>query len=136
LTYRLPEFMDAVRISSSLEQGLISGAVFSLGILLARALVERFSGANVFLRIFLGTAAGTIGMNIAVLIFHILFVHTPPGGFLITLGCMLISFAYALGGLIRSRWTGMVLSISAIVLAVTGTWWLHVTLASSIPLQS
>ncbi len=132
LTYRLPEFMDAVRISSSLEQGLITGAVFSLGIILARMIVERFTGASAFLRVLLGTVAGAVAMNLALLIFHILFINTPPSGFLITFGCTLIAFAYAMGGLIRFRWAGMILSISAIVLAITGTWWLHVTMAVSI----
>lgn len=43
LIYRLPEFMDAARISTSLERGLIIGSIFSLGIVLARVIVERFS---------------------------------------------------------------------------------------------
>ncbi len=65
-------------------------------------------------------------------IFHMLFIKTPPSGFLITLGCILIAFAYALGGLIRFRWVSMILSISAIFLAITGTWWIHATMAASI----
>jgi hypothetical protein len=132
LTYRLPEFMDAIRISSSLEQGLITGVFFSLGIILARLIVERFSGINVFLRILLGTISGAVGMNIALFIFHVLFINTPPSGFLVTFGCLLIAFAFALGGLIRSRWAAMILSVGIIFLAITGTWWLHVTLAASI----
>ena len=132
LTYRLPEFMDIARISASLEQGLITGTVFSLGIILARVAVERFSGANTLLRVILGTVAGAVVMNIAMFIFHVLFINTPPSGFLITLGCTLIAFAYALGGLIRFRPTGMILSISAIGLAITGTWWMHVSLTSDI----
>lgn len=132
LTIRVAEFMDAIRISASLEQGLITGSVFSLGILLARVIVERFAGAGAFLRVLLGTVAGAVVMNIALFIFHILFIHTPPSGFLITFGCMVIAFGYALGGLIRFRWVGMILSIGAIVLAINGTWWLHVNLAASI----
>ena len=132
LTYRLPEFMDAARISTSLEQGLITGSIFSLGIILARVIVERFSGANAFLRVSLGTVAGAVGMSIALFIFHVLFIETPPNGFLITLGCMLIAFSYAVGGLIRFRVVSMILSISAIVLAITGTWWMHVTMAATI----
>jgi serine/threonine protein kinase len=132
LTYRLPEFMDAARISTSLEQGLITGTIFSLGIVIVRVIVERFSGANALLRVILGTLAGAVGMNIALFIFHVLFINTPPNGFLITLGCTLIAFAYALGGLIRFRLVSMFLSISAIVLAITGTWWMHVTMTASI----
>jgi hypothetical protein len=131
LTYRLPEFMDAARISISLEQGLITGAIFSLGILLIRVIVERFSGANALLRVVLGTVAGTVGMNIALLIFHMLFLNTPPSGFLLTLGCVIISFAYTLGGLIRFRLVSMFLSFGAIILAITGTWWMHLMMAAS-----
>jgi hypothetical protein len=131
LTYRLPEFLDAARISSSLEQGLITGATFSLGILIARVIVERFSEANASLRVILGTVAGAAGMNIAMLIFHMLFINTLPNGFLITLGCVLIAFSYALGGLIRFRWVSMILSICAIILAITGTWQVHASMASA-----
>lgn len=132
LTYRLPEFMDIARISASLEQGLITGTVFSLGILLARVAVERFSGANTLLRVILGTVAGAVVMNIAMFIFHVLFINTPPSGFLITLGCTLIAFAYALGELTRFRPAGMLMSVSAIGLAITGTWWMHVSMTSDI----
>jgi serine/threonine protein kinase len=132
LTYRLPEFMDVARISSSLEQGLITGSIFGLGILVTRVIVERFSRANSWLRIILATAAGASVMNIAVFVFHVLFINTPPSGFLITLGCLLISFAFAWGGLIRFRWGAMVLSFSAVVLAICGTWWVHVSMAAAI----
>ena len=132
LTYRLPEFMDIARISSSLEQGLITGAIFSLGILLTRVIVERFAGSNALPRLLLGTFAGAVVMNIALFIFHVLFINTPPRGLLITLGCMLIAFAYASGGLIRWRWVSMILSISAIVLVIGGTWWIHASMSASI----
>jgi serine/threonine protein kinase len=132
LIYRLPEFMDIDRISTALYQGLITGVIFSLGILFARVIVERFSGANALLRVILGTVAGAIGMSIAFFTFHILFVKTLPSGFLIILGCMLIAFSYALGGLIRFRLVRMLLSIGAIALAITGTWWIHATFASAI----
>lgn len=132
LTYRLPEFMDIARISSSLEQGLITGAIFGLGILLARAIVERFAGSRVLPRLLLGTLAGAVGMNIALFIFHVLFLNTPPSGFLVTLGCMLIALGYALGGLARWRWVGMILSVAAIVFAIIATWWVHTNMATSI----
>jgi hypothetical protein len=132
LTYRLPEFMDVARISASLEQGLITGVIFSLGILLSRVIVERFAGAGALLRLALGTVTGAVGMNIGMFIFHVLFINTPPGGFLITLGCTLIAFSYSLGGLIRYRWAAMILSSGAIFLAISATWAAHLALASSI----
>ncbi len=132
LTYRLPQFMDVARISSSLEQGLIVGAIFSLGILLTRVIVERFVGASALYRVLLGTLTGAAVMNIALFIFHVLFINTPPSGVLITLGCLLIAFTYAAAGLLRQRWVRMLLSISAIFLAIVGSWWVHVMFANSV----
>ncbi len=131
LTTRTLNLLDTLLISTSLYRGLITGAVFSLGILLTRVIVERFGGASALLRIILATVAGATGLNIAMLIFHILFIKTAPSGFLITLGCTVIAFAYAIGGLVRFRWVSMLISISAIVLAISGTWWVHTILAAA-----
>lgn len=131
-TYRLPQFMDIARISSSLEQGLITGAILSLSIITTRVIVERFFVARVLPRIVLGTAAGAVGINIAMFIFHVLFLNTPPSGFLLSLGCVLIALAYAVGALIRRRLLRMGLTVSVITLAISGTWWAHAALAASI----
>ena len=132
LTYRLPEFMDAARISSSLEQGLICGTLFGLGILLTRVIVERFSGSSAWLRVLFATLAGAIGMNISLFIFHVLFINTAPRGMLITLGCVLIALAFAVGGLIRWRAIRMILTSAAVLATIVGTWWIHVALAGSV----
>ncbi len=131
LTYRLPEFMDAARISSSLEQGLIIGTLFSLGILITRVIVERFHGASAALRVLFGTLAGATVMNIALFVFHVLFLNTPPQGLLITLGCLLIASSYALGGLLRQSGIKMALSIGAIFAAIAGGWGLYLMAGSS-----
>ena len=70
-------------------------------------------------------------MNIALLIFHVLFVKTRPTGFLLTLGCMMIATTFAVGGLIRSRLIKMFLSSVSILMAIMGTWLIHVNLAAS-----
>jgi hypothetical protein len=131
LTYRLPEFMDAARISTSLEQGLIIGSLFSLGILITRVIVERFNGVSAILRVLSGTLAGAIVMNIALFVFHVLFLNTPPHGLLITLGCLFIASSYAFGGLVRQGWARMILSISAIFAAIAGSWGLYLMTGSS-----
>jgi serine/threonine protein kinase len=132
LTYRLPEFMDVVRISSALEQGLIIGSIFGFGILTARLMVERFPGPRAWLRLLFGTIAGAAGMNIALLVFHVIFINTPPTGFLITAGCILIALSYALGGLTRRRLLKILLSVSAVFAAIVGTWQIHKILANSL----
>jgi hypothetical protein len=132
LTYRLPQFMDVARISSSIEQGLIVGSIFSLGILLTRVIIERFSVANALLRVLIATLSGAALMNLALFIFHVLFINTPPSGPLITLGCLLIACIHATGGLLHRRWVRMLLSVGGIFLAITGSWWIHRRIADSV----
>ena len=131
LTYNLTDLFDNVRITLSIERGLIIGSIFGLGIFAIRVIMERFQGYNPLLRVVLGTISGGIGMNIALFIFHVLFLSTPPKGFLITAGCILIAFAFAIGGLLRSRLIRILLSIIAIFVSITGTWIMHVNSAAS-----
>jgi hypothetical protein len=114
-----------------LEQGLIIGAVLGLGIFLPRLVVERFTTFNRFLRVLLGTIGGGIVMNIAMLMFHILFLNTSPRGLLITVACAALALTFAACSLIRSRPLKMLLSSISIFLAITGTWWIHINLATS-----
>jgi len=131
LTYNLTDLFDNVRITLSLERGLIIGSVFGFGIFLTRVIMERLQASNTILRIFFGTIAGGLVMNIALLIFHVLFLNTPPMGWLITLGCVVISFSFAIGSLLRSRLVKVFISSAAIFLAITGTWWIHTNYAAS-----
>ncbi|HSK86833.1 MAG TPA: hypothetical protein VK880_00645, partial [Anaerolineales bacterium] len=131
LTYNLPSFLDIARFSISLEQGLIIGSILGLGIFIPRLMVERFQTSNSLLRVLLGMVPGGLVMNMAFLIFHVLFLNTPPRGFLITLACMMIALTFATGDLIRSRLGKMLLASLSIFAAIVGTWWLHINLAAS-----
>jgi hypothetical protein len=132
LTYNLPDFMDAARITTSLEQGLIIGTIFGLGIFIVRVIMERFQTSAALVRVFIATIAGGIGINIALLIFHVLFLNTSPKGFLISAACALIALTFAIGGVIRSRLFRMILSSVSVFVAIMGTWWLHAHYAVSI----
>lgn len=131
LTLNFPDYLDAVRITTSLVQGLIIGSIFGLAIFLTRIITERFHMSNSIRSIFLGTIAGGIGMNIALFIFHVLYLDTFPRSFLITIGCMMIAFTFAVGALIRSRLIKMIFSSASILIAILGTWLIHVNLAAS-----
>jgi hypothetical protein len=131
LTYNLPNFLDTARMTTSLEQGLIIGSVFGLGIFLPRLIVERFQTSNVFLRVFVATIAGSMLTNVALLIFHILFLSTPPRGFLITLGCGFVALTFSMSALIRFRPIKMLLTSVSVFVAIIGTWWIHINLATS-----
>lgn len=131
LTYRLPDFFDIPRISTSLEQGLIIGSIFGLGIFINRVIMERFQSSSTFLRILLGTTLGGMVINIALFIFHVLFLSTPPKGLLITAGSLLIALTFSVNGLVKSRVIRMILSIASVFIAILGTWLIHVNSALS-----
>jgi serine/threonine protein kinase len=131
LTYRLPEFFDTARITTALEQGLIVGSIFGLGIFITRVVMERFQTPAVFLRVILGTIVGGMIMNLSLFVFHVLFLNTPPAGFLITAGCALIALTFAVSSLLRSRLMRMGLAGTSILAAITGTWLIHSNFSAS-----
>jgi len=132
LTYNLTNFFDNVRITVSLERGLIIGLVFGLGIFITRVIMERFPASGMLLRISLATIMGGVVINISLFIFHVLFLNTPPMGFLMTAGCALISFTYSVSSLLGSRIAKMILSSLSVFLAITGTWLIHTNSATSL----
>jgi hypothetical protein len=131
LTYNLADLFDNARITLSLERGLIVGSVFGLGIFMIRVVVERFHASRALPRVLFGTIAGGMGMNLALLVFHVLFLNTPPRGFLITGGCLVIAFAFVAGGLTRTYLFKVLSSSVSIIAAIAGTWWLHINFATS-----
>lgn len=132
LTYNLPDFLDTARMTTSLIQGLIVGTIFGLGIFLTRVIMERFAPSPALARVLTATALGTIVLNTALLIFHVLFLSTPIRGLLVTAACLLIALTFALAGLLRSRLLRMTLTTVSVFAAVVGTWWLHTHYAASL----
>jgi len=131
VTYRLPTLMDTARITDSLQQGLMVGAIFGLGIFIIRVAMERFKASATLPRLFVGTITGSILLNIALLVFHLLFLNTPPRGFLITAACGLIALTFAVCSLFRARLLRMFLSSVSVFAAIIGTWWIHANYAAS-----
>ena len=131
LTINLTDLFDSLRIISSIERGLIIGSVFGFGIFLIRVIVERLRTSNTFLRVTAGTILGGLILNIALLILHVIILQTPPMGWLITLGCVMISFAIAISSLFRTRLVKMFFSSASIFIAISGTWWVHINYATS-----
>jgi len=128
LTYRLPQFMDMLRITSSLESGFIFGIIIGVGILAARILVERFPESNALLRVGLGTLLGAVMLNIVLFTYDVLLNDTVPHGFLISASCLLITLGYALSGLVRLRPVRMLITAAAVMAALAGSWWGHILL--------
>ena len=84
LTYRLPQFMDTLRILSSVERGGIFGLLFGLGILAARVTVERFPESKKALRVLTGVLLGTFLLSAAVFVYDVFLNEIVPSGFLLT----------------------------------------------------
>lgn len=131
LTYRLPEFFDTARITTALEQGLIIGSIFGLGIFSARVIMERFRTPSVILRMVLATFVGGTVMNLALFLFHTLFLDTPPEGLLLTAGSGLIALTFSVNGLLGSRVVKTGLAIAVIFAAIAGTWMIHSNFSAS-----
>jgi hypothetical protein len=85
----------------------------------------------VLTRLILGMVVGGLGINLGLLVFHVIFVHTSPRGFLITGGCMLIALAFAISGLTRSYPFKILFSTVSVAAAIVGTWWVHINFAQS-----
>jgi serine/threonine protein kinase len=130
-TYRLPSFLDLERITVSIERGGFLGVVFGLGILVTRLIAERISMLNTFPRIMLATIIGGLGLNIGLFTYDVLILQNAPHGLLVTTGCLLIAFGYAIGTLLRGMLAKTLVSALAIFTALAGSWWVHVNLATA-----
>jgi serine/threonine protein kinase len=123
LTYRLPVFMDTTRILLSMERGAILGIIISLGILVARLIVERFPKQKSIPRLFIAVLCGGVLLELAFFSYDYLILNNPPSGFLVTAGCFMIALGYAIGALNRSRPWKILISAVMTFLAFAGSWW-------------
>ncbi len=128
LVIRIPDYMDAVRISVSLERGLFLGAFFGVGISLIRLIVERFPYSRVFPCLAVATIIGGSIFSIGLFTYDVLLVQINLAGMLLPAGCMLAAFGFALGGLIRHGLLRMLVTAIAVFLALALTWIVHLML--------
>ncbi len=131
LTYRLPQFMDTLRIASSFERGVILGIMLGFAILVTRNIVERFPETKALLRVGLAVLLGTIILSIAKFIFDVLVLKSVPQGMLISAGSFFIALGYALSGLVKSRIVRALITMATVLTALAGSWWGHLMLARS-----
>jgi hypothetical protein len=131
LSYRLPEFFDTGRITVSLEQGVLMGALFGLAILLTRSIAERLTNWSLLLRTTVAILAGAAALNLTMFAYDLLYLYRIPSGPLTSLACLGIALGFSLGGLIRPRFWRMCLSSLMFFVALAGSWWTHVLFAPS-----
>ncbi len=127
LTYRLPNFMDMTRISIAVERGLFMGFVFGFGIFITRLLSEIVPFSKTLLRMASATLVGGTMLTIGLWLYDVLFLNTFPGGILFAAGCFFISGGYALSQWARPAVVKMVITTFVIFLALSGTWFGHLT---------
>ncbi len=96
-TTRLPAYMITSRLLNSIGSGLLFGPIIGAGVLVSRWVSKRLTLMAKWGRIAAGTAAGGLLVNAGFLLFHILFLSSPPTGFLILLGSMLFPIGFGLG---------------------------------------
>ena len=131
ISYRLPEFFDAGRITVALEQGVLMGAMFGMSLLVTRSLSERLTNLSALTRTLLATVAGSLALNLCLVVYDLLYLYRLPGGPLTSLACLIVALGFALGGLVRPRGLKMLISSLAFFLALAGSWWTHVLFAPS-----
>jgi serine/threonine protein kinase len=128
LTYRLPQFMDTLRILSSVERGGIFGLLFGLSILAARVTVERFPESKKNHRVLAGVFLGTFILSAAVFVYNVFLNEIVPTGLLFTIGCVVIALGFSLAGLARRVGIRILIAAPFVFLAISLTWLLHLEL--------
>ena len=128
LIIRIPAYMDAVRISVSLERGLFLGTFFATGILLIRIIVERSGRTKVLPRLVIATMAGGLIFSIGLLSYDILMVQIDLAGVLLPAGCLLAAFGFAQGRRMRTGFLRTLVAAGFVFLALALTWMMHLVL--------
>lgn len=111
-SYRVPDFLSSARILNALGSGLIIGPIIGFGISIARLVVSRLSMMRSPERILLGTALGTLGINLGFVTYHKLFLDANPVGWSILLGSLVWALAHTLSTAIsRFKWMQAVVCV-------------------------
>ncbi len=131
LIIRIPDYMDIVRISVSLERGLFLGAFLGAGILLIRLIVERFPFSKVLYRITIATITGGLIFSMGLFTYDILMVKIDLHGMLFAAGCILAAFGFAQGSLLRTRSLRMLVTAGVVLSALALTWIIHLALLNT-----
>jgi hypothetical protein len=124
-------FLTMLNLVLALERGALLGAPFALGVLFTRVVAERFTELRTLFRMAASTLLGGIFLSIAIFTYDVLVLMTVPEGTLYIAACFLIALGYALGGLTTARLWKISLATLTTCLALAGSWWAYLNLASS-----
>jgi serine/threonine protein kinase len=125
LTYQLPQFLDATRILVALEHGFFLGATVGLGLFSVRLIIERLNNLSRGARVAISLLVGTLIVNLSLVLYHTLFLGSPPTGWIIAAGSIVLVGLTALSALIRPFFGRMLMTASGVFLAIWGGWQIH-----------
>jgi serine/threonine protein kinase len=120
-TYRLPTFLDTTRVLISLERGFFLAVPFALGLVLTRAIMQRWLWLKLGQRAGLASIVGGLVISTSFWLYSVVFLDLPPQGWLIAAGSWLIAAVVALGPS-QTRRVAVTLSFITIWAAFTLTW--------------
>lgn len=136
LAYRLPDFLDSLRLTTTIEHGLFAGLLMGLGLLVPRLATERLPNQRVLPRLVAGSLTGMGLLTIAIVLYDIVMLrqydllelgNIGRTGMVIA-GSLLVAFGQGLAGLMGSN---LARALSATLFALAGlglSWWGHITL--------
>jgi hypothetical protein len=131
ISYRLPRFLDSIRITVSLERGLFLGILFGSGLFLTRLIMERFPNHNRLAKIVAAILVGGGVLSLAVLSYNVLILNSPVSGILLPLSCLFVATGSAVASLRKNRLYKSCISLATIFTALAGSWWIHSNLAGA-----
>jgi len=97
ITTRLPAYLLPSRILNSIGSGLLFGPIIGAGVLVSKWLSKRLRLMSRWGRLAAGVVVGGLLVNLGFLLFHILFLSSPPTGFMILLGSIIFPLGFGLG---------------------------------------
>ncbi len=142
LSYRLPNFLDSLRLTTALEHGVFAGFLVGLGLLVPRLVTERLPNQPTLPRLASGSLAGAIILTIAISLYDILLLRqygllefeNLPQLQLIALGSLFIATGQAVAGCLKNK-LGKALTAASLAFVGMGiSWWGHVSLPGVPPL--
>ena len=120
--YRLPSYLDTIRILNAVGSGLIFGPVIGLGILVARLIGSRLRSLAPVPRVAVSAVTGALIVNVGIVGLYLLFLNRTPVGGLIGLGSFIWALGFGISALPRSRTVRVVISVFAVFSGIVLTW--------------
>jgi hypothetical protein len=101
MTTRLPSYLITSRLLNSIGSGLFFGPFVGAGVMVTRWVSKRLIVLGKASRTAVGIVAGGLLVNLGFVLFHLLFLSSPPTGFLILLGSLIFVVGFGLGEILR-----------------------------------